>query len=210
MEKKIEGIESHLQKAAAHLHAARVAAQLPLCKEMECLLQDLGIKHARFEVAIREAEEFLGNGKDEVSFLFAANKNQQPGEIAKVASGGEISRVMLSLKYVLSKTRQLPVIVFDEIDTGLSGEIAHRMAQMMQEMAQRMQVICISHLPQIAAAGKDHFKVYKEDNPVNTISRIRKLSPSERVNEIAGMISGSEITPAALETARNLLKFENK
>ncbi|WP_276803887.1 DNA repair protein RecN [Odoribacter laneus] len=210
LEKKIEGIESHLQKAAAHLHAARVAAQLPLCKEMECLLQDLGIKHARFEVAIREAEEFLGNGKDEVSFLFAANKNQQPGEIAKVASGGEISRVMLSLKYVLSKTRQLPVIVFDEIDTGLSGEIAHRMAQMMQEMAQRMQVICISHLPQIAAAGKDHFKVYKEDNPVNTISRIRKLSPSERVNEIAGMISGSEITPAALETARNLLKFENK
>ena len=117
---------------------------------------------------------------------------------------------MLSLKYVLSKTRQLPVIVFDEIDTGLSGEIAHRMAQMMQEMAQRMQVICISHLPQIAAAGKDHFKVYKEDNLVNTISRIRKLSPSERVNEIAGMISGSEITPAALETARNLLKFENK
>lgn len=210
LEKKLQQVESRMQKLAEHLHKTRVAAQIPLCKEMERLLQDLGIKHARFEVAIRETEEFLGNGKDEVIFLFAANKNQQPGEIAKVASGGEISRVMLSLKYVLSKTRQLPVVVFDEIDTGLSGEIAHRMADMMQEMAQRMQVICISHLPQIAAAGKDHFKVYKEDSQMNTISRIRKLSPSERVNEIAGMISGREISPAALETARNLLKFENK
>lgn len=210
LEKKLQQVESRMQKLAEHLHKTRVGAQIPLCKEMERLLQDLGIKHARFEVAIRETEEFLGNGKDEVIFLFAANKNQQPGEIAKVASGGEISRVMLSLKYVLSKTRQLPVVVFDEIDTGLSGEIAHRMADMMQEMAQRMQVICISHLPQIAAAGKDHFKVYKEDSQINTISRIRKLSPSERVNEIAGMISGREISPAALETARNLLKFENK
>lgn len=210
LEKEIAGMENRMQKLAEQLHQTRIDARIPLCQEMENLLQDLGIKHARFEIDIQETEEFLGNGKDEVTFLFAANKNQQPGEIAKVASGGEISRVMLSLKYVLSKTRQLPVIVFDEIDTGLSGEVAHRMAQMMQEMAQGMQVICISHLPQIASAGKEHFKVYKEDRQTNTVSRIRKLSRTERVNEIAGMISGSEITSAALETARNLLKFENK
>lgn len=210
LEKEIAGMENRMQKLAEQLHQMRIDARIPLCQEMENLLQDLGIKHARFEVDIQETEEFLGNGKDEVTFLFAANKNQQPGEIAKVASGGEISRVMLSLKYVLSKTRRLPVIVFDEIDTGLSGEVAHRMAQMMQEMAQGMQVICISHLPQIASAGKEHFKVYKEDRQTNTVSRIRKLSRTERVNEIAGMISGSEITSAALETARNLLKFENK
>lgn len=210
LEKEIAGMENRMQKLAEQLHQMRIDARIPLCQEMENLLQDLGIKHARFEIDIQETEEFLGNGKDEVTFLFAANKNQQPGEIAKVASGGEISRVMLSLKYVLSKTRRLPVIVFDEIDTGLSGEVAHRMAQMMQEMAQGMQVICISHLPQIASAGKEHFKVYKEDRQTNTVSRIRKLSRTERVNEIAGMISGSEITSAALETARNLLKFENK
>ncbi|WP_298614316.1 DNA repair protein RecN [uncultured Odoribacter sp.] len=210
LEKEIAGMENRMQKLAEQLHQTRIDARIPLCQEMENLLQDLGIKHAHFEIDIQETEEFLGNGKDEVTFLFAANKNQQPGEIAKVASGGEISRVMLSLKYVLSKTRRLPVIVFDEIDTGLSGEVAHRMAQMMQEMAQGMQVICISHLPQIASAGKEHFKVYKEDRQTNTVSRIRKLSRTERVNEIAGMISGSEITSAALETARNLLKFENK
>lgn len=210
LEKEIAGMENRMQKLTEQLHQTRIDARIPLCQEMENLLQDLGIKHARFEIDIQETEEFLGNGKDEVTFLFAANKNQQPGEIAKVASGGEISRVMLSLKYILSKTRRLPVIVFDEIDTGLSGEVAHRMAQMMQEMAQGMQVICISHLPQIASAGKEHFKVYKEDRQTNTVSRIRKLSRTERVNEIAGMISGSEITSAALETARNLLKFENK
>ena len=112
---------------------------------------------------------------------------------------------MLSLKYILSRTKQLPVIIFDEIDTGVSGEIAHRMAEMMKEMARRMQVISISHLPQIAAAGNCHFKVYKEDRGETTISGIRKLTPEERVQEIAGMISGQEITPAAIETAKILL-----
>lgn len=114
---------------------------------------------------------------------------------------------MLSLKYILSKNKQLPVIVFDEIDTGLSGEVAHRMAQMMQEMATRMQVISISHLPQIAAAGNCHFKVYKEDHS-SIRFRIRKLALEERVKEIAGMISGSEISAAALEAAKNLLNFK--
>lgn len=205
LEKQIRQVEGEMKERAIRIHDTRAAAEGRMREEMRSLLQGLGIKHAEFVVQIRPVGEFTPTGMDEVKFLFAANKNQQPGEIAKVASGGEISRVMLSLKYVLSKTRQLPVIIFDEIDTGLSGEVAHRMAQMMKEMSRRMQVISISHLPQIAAAGNCHFKVYKEDRGDNTISQIRLLSKEERIREIAGMISGSEITAAALETARNLL-----
>lgn len=206
LEKRRKQAEIELNGLAGKIHLCRVENEGKLREEMKSLLTGLGIKHAEFVVNVTATGEFTATGTDEVKFLFAANKNQQPGEIAKVASGGEISRVMLSLKYVLSKTRLLPVIVFDEIDTGLSGEVAHKMAQMMKEMASRMQVISISHLPQIAAAGNCHFKVYKEDNPDSTISRIKKLQPDERVREIAGMISGSEITDAAIETARNLLK----
>lgn len=206
LEKKRKQAEIELNGLAGKIHLCRVENEGKLREEMRSLLTGLGIKHAEFVVNVTATGEFTATGTDEVKFLFAANKNQQPGEIAKVASGGEISRVMLSLKYVLSKTRLLPVIVFDEIDTGLSGEVAHKMAQMMKEMASRMQVISISHLPQIAAAGNCHFKVYKEDNPDSTISRIKKLQPDERVREIAGMISGSEITAAAIETAKNLLK----
>lgn len=205
--KEIRETERRMQELAASIREARKKGEGPLKCEMESLLQELGIKHACFEVRIIPAEEFTPSGTDVVKFMFAANKNQQPGEIARVASGGEISRVMLSLKYILSKTKRLPVIIFDEIDTGLSGDVAHRMARIMQEMAARMQVISISHLPQIAAAGNCHFKVYKEDRPQHTVSRIRKLDREERVKEIAGMISGSEITAAARETAKNLLKF---
>lgn len=207
LEKRRKEAELQLKILAERIHGVRVEAEGKLCEEMKSLLTGLGIKHAEFVVKITPLSEYTPTGTDEVKFLFSANKNQQPGEIAKVASGGEISRVMLSLKYVLSKTRLLPVIVFDEIDTGLSGEVAHKMAQMMKEMASRMQVISISHLPQIASAGSCHFKVYKEDNPHMTISRIKKLCPEERIREIAGMLSGSEITPAALEAAKNLLKI---
>lgn len=207
LEKRRKETELQLKKLAGQIHDCRVNAEGNLQDEMKSHLTGLGIKHAEFVVNVTPVSEFTPSGTDEVKFLFAANKNQQPGEIAKVASGGEISRVMLSLKYVLSKTRLLPVIVFDEIDSGLSGEVAHKMAQMMKEMASGMQVISISHLPQIASSGNSHFKVYKEDNPESTISRIKKLSPDERIREIAGMISGSEITPAALEAAKNLLKI---
>lgn len=206
MEKELQQIERQLQKMASDLHQARENGKGKLCVALKKLLTDLGIRHAEFMVDVIPVGNYTSRGKDEVKFLFAANKNQQPGEIVKVASGGEISRVMLALKYVLSGSRQLPVVVFDEIDTGLSGEVAHRMAGIMQNMAQRMQVISISHLPQIAAAGNCHFKVYKEDKPDMTISRIRKLTPEERIREIAGMISGKEITPAALEAAGNLLQ----
>lgn len=204
---RLETMEKQMKELALDIRRMRMEAQEKLEEEMQRLLTELGIRHARFVVRIMPFSDFTPTGMDEVKFLFSANKNQEPGEISKVASGGEISRVMLALKYVLSKNKQLPVIIFDEIDTGLSGEVAHRMAKMMQEMALRMQVVSISHLPQIAAAGNKHFKVYKEDHPETTISRIKELSAAERVREIAGMISGEEITSAALETAENLLRL---
>ena len=210
LEKKIWQMAEKMRELASRIHQMRAGAQERLCEEMKRLLVGLGIRHAVFVVELSALDHFTPTGCDDVKFLFAANKNQQPGEIARVASGGEISRVMLALKYVLSGSKQLPVIVFDEIDTGLSGEVAHRMAQMMQEMALRMQVISISHLPQIAAAGNGHFKVYKEDNPETTISRIRKLSPEERIREIAAMMSGEEINSAALEAAESLLKLKKE
>lgn len=206
LEKKLQQADLEIKELADHIHDVRMGAEGKLCQEMKRLLVELGIRHAEFRVDITPAPDYTFTGCDFVKFLFSANKNQQPGEIARVASGGEISRVMLALKYVLSGTKQLPVIVFDEIDTGLSGEVAHRMAGMMQEMSERMQVISISHLPQIAAAGNCHYKVYKEDHPEMTISRIKLLSLEERIQEIAGMISGKEITTAAIETAWNLLK----
>ena len=205
LEKQIKSVETEMDSLAGKLHKARVASEEKLREEMRELLVSMGIKHAVFKVMITPLDHFTTTGKDDVSFLFSANKNQEPGELVKVASGGEISRLMLSLKYILSRTKQLPVIIFDEIDTGVSGEIAHRMAEMMKEMARRMQVISISHLPQIAAVGDHHFKVYKEDDQVGTISRIRRLTDEERVAEIAGMISGSVVSDAALENARLLL-----
>ena len=205
LEKQIKSVETEMDSLAGKLHKARVASEEKLREEMRGLLVSMGIKHAVFRVMITPLDHFTATGKDDVNFLFSANKNQEPGELVKVASGGEISRLMLSLKYILSRTKQMPVIIFDEIDTGVSGEIAHRMAEMMKEMARRMQVISKSHLPQIAAAGDHHLKIYKEDDQVGTISRIRRLTDEERVAEIAGMISGSVVSDAALENARLLL-----
>lgn len=206
LQEEIGVLENSMNGLAGKIHEARIASEGDLRKEMEELLVGLGIKHAVFAVSITPLQEFTPTGKDDVKFLFSANKNQEPGELVKVASGGEISRLMLSLKYILSRTKLLPVIIFDEIDTGVSGDIAHRMAVMMREMANRMQVLAITHLPQLAAAGNCHFKVYKEDGEESTVSRIRRLNEEERVLEIAGMMSGSVVNEAALENARFLLK----
>lgn len=206
LQDEIGVLENSMNGLAGKIHEARIASEGDLRKEMEELLVGLGIKHAVFAVSITSLQEFTPTGKDDVKFLFSANKNQEPGELVKVASGGEISRLMLSLKYILSRTKLLPVIIFDEIDTGVSGDIAHRMAVMMREMANRMQVLAITHLPQLAAAGNCHFKVYKEDGEESTVSRIRRLNEDERVLEIAGMMSGSVVNEAALENARFLLK----
>lgn len=198
-------LEQQMDGLADRLHASRTEGKVKLEENMKALLVDLGIKHARFSVSVETNESYTPTGRDSVAFLFTANKNQDPGELSKIASGGEISRLMLSMKYILSGKKQLPTIIFDEIDTGVSGEIAHRMALIMKNMSRQMQVIAITHLPQIAASGNTHLKVYKEELQQHIVSRIKELSREERVSEIAGMISSSEVSDAAIQTAEQLL-----
>ena len=169
-------------------------------------LRELGMPNARFAVHNNRVTEYGPNGQDNVSFLFSANKSGELTDIPKVASGGEISRVMLCVKSLLSSAKGLPTIIFDEIDSGVSGEIADRMGRIMQEMGRNIQVISITHLPQIAGKGNYHFKVFKTETDHQTISSVKLLSRDERLAEIAGMLSGASVTDAALENARSLLE----
>lgn len=196
---------------AALLTKARVLAAAEVEKQMASRLVPLGMPNVRFQVEMGFRKEPGLQGEDTVSFLFSANKNGSLQQIASVASGGEIARVMLSIKAMIAGAVKLPTIVFDEIDTGVSGEIADRMADIMQEMGeQNRQVISITHLPQIAARGRAHYKVYKKDNDTETNSHIRRLGDEERVEELAQMLSGSILTDAALNNARVLLGFAAK
>ncbi len=169
------------------------------------ILQLLGIPNANFKVEQVPTEEFLPTGKEIIRFLFSANKNVALEELSKVASGGEISRLMLSIKSLLVETTTLPTIIFDEIDTGTSGEIADKMGSIIKQMSKNMQVINITHLPQIAGKGDYHYLVYKKDNHETTNTYIKLLSQSERINEIAKMLSGEALTDAAIENAKVLL-----
>jgi DNA repair protein RecN (Recombination protein N) len=156
-------------------------------------------------VAILPLAEYAEQGNDEVQFLFSANKNRPVQPVTQIASGGEVSRLMLSIKSLVAHKADLPTIIFDEIDTGVSGEIAHRMGDIMQSMSADMQVITITHLPQIAAKGAQHYRVYKDDSGAQTQTHIERLSDNERVNELAQMLSGKNITDAALKNAQELL-----
>ena len=173
---------------------------------MQHLLVPLGMPNVRFAVEMTLRNEPGSKGMDSVSFLFSANKNGTLQQVSSIASGGEIARVMLSLKAMIAGAVKLPTIIFDEIDTGVSGSIAEKMALIMQEMGQAArQVISITHLPQIAARGTTHYKVYKEDTDTGTNSHIRQLNNEERINEIAHMLSGATLTEAALNNAKALL-----
>lgn len=195
-----------VKQQAAVLTESRVAAAREVEKQMASRLVPLGMPNVRFQVEVGARKEPGVHGADTVSFLFSANKNGTLQSISSVASGGEIARVMLSLKAMIAGAVKLPTIVFDEIDTGVSGEIADRMADIMQEMGDsNRQVISITHLPQIAARGCVHYKVYKEDNENETNSHIRRLTDEERVEELAHMLSGATLTEAALNNARALL-----
>lgn len=195
-----------VKQQAAVLTESRVAAAREVEKQMASRLVPLGMPNVRFQVEVGTHKEPGVHGADTVSFLFSANKNGTLQSISSVASGGEIARVMLSLKAMIAGAVKLPTIVFDEIDTGVSGEIADRMADIMQEMGDsNRQVISITHLPQIAARGRVHYKVYKEDNENETNSHIRRLTDEERVEELAHMLSGATLTEAALNNARALL-----
>lgn len=191
---------------AEKLTKARLEAAKAIEREIPQRLIQLGIPNVRFAVKL-EKKELGPDGRDRASFLFSANTSTQMQPVAQVASGGEIARVMLSLKAMISGAVKLPTIIFDEIDTGVSGKVAEKMAEIMQEMGHsERQVISITHLPQIAAKGSTHYKVYKEEGENGTTSKMRTLTSDERITEIAQMLSGSEITEAAISNAKELLK----
>ena len=194
-------------KKASELNALRLKAAQKVEKEMKSRLVPLGIPNIRFVVDITQTE-MTEKGTDKVAFLFSANTSTAMQPVAQIASGGEIARVMLSLKAMISGTVKLPTIIFDEIDTGVSGRVAEMMAKIMQEMGQTdRQVISITHLPQIAALGRHHYKVFKEETKEGTKSRMSLLSDEERIQEIAQMLSGSDVTTAAINNAKELLKI---
>ena len=206
-EKEVAALLAKAEKQAALLTSIRQKSARTIEKEMKGRLIPLGIPNVRFEIAFAE-KPLSGNGADKVSFLFSANKSTQLQPVSQVASGGEIARVMLSLKAMISGAVKLPTIIFDEIDTGVSGKIAEKMADIMEEMGlQNRQVLSITHLPQIAAKGSHHYKVLKEETENGTISHMKELNNQERIEEIAQMLSGSDITQAALANAKELLRI---
>lgn len=210
LESKKEKIYSDLLAQAKALTSLRKKAAQDVEKKMQELLVPLGMPNVRFCVEVTQRKEPDTKGMDNVLFLFSANKNGTLQNVATVASGGEIARVMLSLKAMIAGAVKLPTIVFDEIDTGVSGSIAEKMALIMEDMGKHnRQVISITHLPQIAARGTTHYKVYKEDTETRTISHIKMLDQNERIKEIANMLSGSTLTEAAMNNAKVLLGITN-
>ena len=201
----VKGIANKLDAVALKISDARSKIILKLSKQLADILADLGMPHARFQIKNTPSENYYKNGKDSLEFLFSANKGGQYGELKKVASGGELSRVMLAIKKILSENSQLPTIIFDEIDSGVSGEISNKMAHIMSQMSLKMQVITITHLPQIAAKGNQHYKVYKDEVNHITTTNLKQLSEDERIVEIAEMLSGKTISDSALTHARELL-----
>ena len=197
------------RKLADLLSGKRKKSSKAIQTEVMDRLVSLGMPNVRFEIQITQ-DNLSANGQDTIDFLFSANKNGTLQQVAQVASGGEIARLMLSLKAMISGAVKLPTIIFDEIDTGVSGKIAEKMAQIMKEMGDcERQVISITHLPQIAALGSTHYKVFKEDTADGTVSRMQLLTDDERINEIAQMLSGSNITEAAISNAKALLGIKN-
>jgi len=202
---EIEIKEGQLDTKAKQIHANRTEVIPALIEQLQSILGSLGMPNAQFKIDCDLSDSFYYNGKDELSILFSANKGGQFNELKKAASGGELSRIMLAIKSVLSKYIKLPTIIFDEIDTGVSGEISNKMGDIMLLMSKTMQVISITHLPQIAAKGHTHFKVYKEDVNEVTRTNLMKLNHDERIVEIAQMLGGIEMSSSAIAHAKELL-----
>jgi DNA repair protein RecN (Recombination protein N) len=205
LENQISETESSLNTLAQQIHQKRAEAIPILIDQMVQLLSQLGMPNVRFKIDLNPTTQFQTNGKDELQFLFSANKGSDFGLLKKVASGGEMSRIMLVVKAILSNYSNLPTIILDEIDTGVSGEIAAKMGEIMKGMSQTMQVFAITHLPQIASKGTTHFKVYKRIAAEQTYSEIKQLTPEERIQEIAQMLSGATVSESAYNHARELL-----
>lgn len=205
LERHIGELRTEALRRADEIHELRTKAVPAIDAELSATLSELGMPSARFTVDVAAQEELMPTGRDRVSFLFSANVGLAPQPVEKIASGGEISRVMLALKALVARSMQLPTIIFDEIDTGVSGQIADAMGRIISNLSRSMQVINITHLPQVASKGKTHFVVYKEDTLLGAMTSIRQLSARERVDEIAKMLSGSTVTAAAVEQAKCLL-----
>lgn len=198
--------EAKLDAIAAELREKRNAIIPKLKSLLQEKLSALGMASATFKIAVTPSETFNSNGKDELTFLFSANKGSTYGELKKVASGGELSRIMLTIKSILAEYEHLPTLMFDEIDTGVSGEISNKMGEIMQEMSTNMQVFSITHLPQVASKGVYQYKVFKEEGNATTTTHMKKLSGEERVNELAEMLGGKSLSASALAHAKELLE----
>ena len=204
--KEIVAQKEILTELAGKISLKRKAVAPQIENKVVDILRNVGIPNAALQLKFSSLSEFSPSGLDEVSYLFSANKNQELQEIGKIASGGEMSRLMLAIKTLITDARSLPTIVFDEIDTGVSGEVAVKMGQILEQMSKTVQVLNITHLPQIAAKGNNHYKVYKFDLDDQTFTSIKKLSEQERVEEIAQMLSGENYSATSLETAKELLR----
>ncbi|MFV8379622.1 DNA repair protein RecN [Flavobacterium sp. LB3R33] len=201
----IEQKTIELDAFSTTIHNNRLDSIPVLSQKLITILETLGMPNVRFNIDIKTTETYFQNGKDELQFLFSANKGTDFGLLKKVASGGEMSRIMLAVKAILAQYSKLPTLIFDEIDTGVSGEIAIRMGEIMKEMSQEMQIFAITHLPQIAAKGNAHFKVFKSTIGEDTLSELKLLNGEERVVEIAQMLSGTVVSDSALNHAKALL-----
>jgi len=204
-EKEVIEVAEKIDLLAKTIFKEREKAIPILIKKLEIILSNLGMENTRFMFSIKHTKNYFSNGKDELQLLISANKGVNFGELKKIASGGELSRIMLAVKAILSEYSKLPTIIFDEIDTGVSGDISQKMADIMHEMSCNMQVITITHLPQIAAKGQQHYKVYKQDINNNIETKLMQLNKNERVEEIAEMLSGKNISKTAIEHAKELL-----
>lgn len=202
---EIKKVEGELNQLSLKIHNSRKKAIPVFIKKLETILTRLEMKNTRFSIDLVKRGEFLYNGKDTMSFKISADKGRTFEDLKKAASGGEMSRIMLAVKTIMSKYTKLPAIVFDEIDTGVSGEVSNKIAELMIEMCVNMQVISITHLPQIAAKGNQHYKVFKEEKNNTISSNIKLLNENERINELAEMLGGKSISKTAIEHAKQLL-----
>ena len=205
-EKALKEQTKLLQQLASKLHTQRMKASKTFSQSVTDLARQLAMPHAVFQIAVETLNDFTSNGLDQVRFMFSANKGVAVAELSKVASGGELSRLMLSIKSVVSQHNYIPTLIFDEIDTGVSGEVAAKIGGIMQQMGSSLQLIAITHLPQVASKATHHFFIYKDNEGIRTQSHIRLLSSEERVGEIAKMLSNDKVTPEALKAAEVLLE----
>jgi DNA repair protein RecN (Recombination protein N) len=204
-ESEIQTIIEEIDKFANLIFRNRKNAIPELIKKLEINLSNLGMENTRFKINLTHEDQYFANGKDALQILISVNKGANFGELKKIASGGEMSRIMLSIKAILSEYLKLPTIIFDEIDSGVSGDISQKMAEIMQQMSENMQVIAITHIPQIASKGRQHYKVFKDDSSNNVVTQLKELSEMDRIAEIAEMLSGKNISNTAIEHAKQLL-----